>query len=64
MSLIQLVISLGVIGVILWLINRYVPMQSAIKTIINVVVVIAVILYLLAAFGVLSPLSGFRLRGL
>ncbi|RJQ23062.1 MAG: hypothetical protein C4560_01700 [Nitrospiraceae bacterium] len=60
MPLIQLVITLVVVGVILWLINSYIPMQATIKKILNVVVVIVVILWLLNVFGVLGPLSGMH----
>ena len=45
-----------------WLINTYVPMDSKIKTILNVVVVIAVILWLLQGFGVIGPLRGIRVE--
>jgi len=61
MTLIQLVVVLVVVGVVMWLINSYIPMQHSIKTILNVVVVIAVVLYVLAAFGILGPVSGMRL---
>jgi type IV secretory pathway TrbL component len=54
MSLISLVIVLLVVGVILWLINSYIPMQSTIKKILNVVVVVGVVLWLLSAFGVIG----------
>lgn len=54
MSLISLVITLIVIGVLLWLINTYIPMDGKIKKIINIVVVVAVILWLLSAFGILG----------
>jgi len=54
MSLISVVITLIVVGVLLWLINNYLPMDGKIKQILNVVVVIGVILWLLAAFGVLG----------
>jgi len=54
MSLISLVVTLIVVGVLLWLINTYLPMDGKIKKILNVVVVIAVVLWLLAAFGVLG----------
>jgi hypothetical protein len=54
MSLISLVLTLIVVGVLLWLINTYIPMDAKIKKIINVVVVIAVVLWLLSAFGVLG----------
>jgi hypothetical protein len=57
MSLISLVIALVVVGVILWLINSYIPMQTTIKKILNAVVVIVVILWLLNAFGVIGSLD-------
>ena len=60
MSLVHLVIVLVVVGVVLWVINRYIPMQSTIKRILNAVVVIVVILWLLNVFGVLGPLSGMH----
>jgi formate hydrogenlyase subunit 4 len=60
MPLVQLVITLIVVGVVLWLINNYIPMDATIKRILNVVVVIVVILWLLSVFGVLGSLSGFR----
>jgi hypothetical protein len=62
MSLVGLVITLVVVGVVLWLINNYVPMDSKIKTILNVVVVIAVVIWLLQAFGVLGSLQNIRIR--
>jgi hypothetical protein len=60
MPLINLVIILVVVGVILWLINNYIPMDRKIKKILNVVVVIVVILWLLSIFGVIGSLSGLR----
>jgi hypothetical protein len=59
--LIDLVVALVVLGVGLWLINNYIPMDSTIKKILNVVVVIVVVLWLLSAFGLLGPLSGLRI---
>ncbi len=61
MPLIQLVIVLVVVGVILWLINSYIPMQTTIKKILNAVVVIAVILWLLNVFGVIGNISAIRI---
>jgi hypothetical protein len=57
MPLIQLIAVLIVVGVILGLINRFIPMAQSIKSILNAVVVIAVILWLLKIFGILSQLS-------
>jgi hypothetical protein len=58
MPLLNLVIVLVVVGVLLFLINNYLPMDGKIKTILNVVVVIAVILWLLQSFGILGSLGG------
>jgi hypothetical protein len=60
MSLISLVITLAVVGVLLWLILTYIPMAQPIKNIITVVVVICVILWLLQAFGVLGGANDIR----
>ena len=60
MPLIQLVIILVVVGVILWVINSYIPMQSTIKKILNVVVIVTVIVWLLSVFGFIGNLSTIR----
>ena len=52
MPLINLVLTLVVVGVLLWLINNYVPMAGSIRTILNVVVVFVVCIWVLQAFGV------------
>lgn len=54
MSLLTVVLTLIVVGVLLWLINSFIPMQGTIKTILNLVVVIAVILWLLHGFGIIN----------
>ena len=54
MPLLTVVLTLIVIGLLLWLVNTYIPMQAAIKSILNAVVVIAVVLWLLYGFGVIS----------
>jgi len=61
MSLITLVIVLVVVGVVLWLINSFIPMQATIKKILNAVVVIVVILWLLSAFGIINNLDTIRI---
>ena len=61
MPLIQLVLVLVVVGVVLWVINNYIPMQSTIKQILNAVVVIAVILWLLSVFGLIGDISRIRI---
>jgi hypothetical protein len=60
MPLLNLVITLTIVGVLLWAVNTYVPMDSKIRTILNVVVVIAVVLWLLRGFGVIGDLGVMR----
>lgn len=60
MPLINIVIALIVIGVLLYLINRYIPMASSIKSILNVVIVVVVVVWLLQAFGLWAGISSFR----
>jgi hypothetical protein len=60
MPLVTVVITLAVVGVLLWLVNRFIPMQSQIKGILNGVVVIVVVLWLLKVFGLFEYLSQFR----
>jgi hypothetical protein len=58
MPLIQLILVLVVVGVLLWLVNNYIPMAASIKNILNIVVIIVVILWLLRVFGVLTNFPG------
>jgi len=60
MSLITIVVTLIVVGVLLWLVNTYIPMDGKIKRIINIVVVVAVVLWLLNVFGVWGHLRDVR----
>jgi hypothetical protein len=60
MPLITIIIVLIVVGVLLWLVNTYLPMDPKIRSILNAVVVIVVILWLLQAFGILGALGGIR----
>jgi hypothetical protein len=57
MPLIQMVEVLVVVGVLLWLVNRFIPVQSSIKSILYGAVVIAAVLWLLNAFGMFHSLS-------
>ncbi len=54
MSLLSVVITLIVVGLLLWLVNTYIPMADSIKKILNIVVVVVVVLWLLQGFGVLG----------
>ncbi len=60
MPLINLVAVLIVVGVLLWLVNRFIPMAGSIKSILNAVVVIVVVFWLLNVFGLVHNLSRIR----
>jgi hypothetical protein len=60
MPLIHVVLVLIVVGVLLWLVNSYIPMAGSIKSILNAVVVIAVVLWLLTVFGLMSEISNIK----
>lgn len=60
MPLLTVLLILIVVGVVLWLINTYIPMDRKIKNILNVVVVIAVIFWLLRVFGLLDSLKSLK----
>jgi len=61
MPLMTVVIVLIVVGVLLWLVNNYVPMDGKIKSILNAVVIIVVVLWLLQAFGLIDAMNGLHI---
>jgi hypothetical protein len=61
MPIINIVIALIIVGMALWLINRYIPMASSIKMILNVVVVVSIGIWVLQATGLWGPISSYRL---
>ncbi|HXP81220.1 MAG TPA: Thivi_2564 family membrane protein [Verrucomicrobiae bacterium] len=60
MPLLQVLLVLVVVGVLLWLVNSFIPMQGTIKSILNAIVVICVVVWLLNVFGLLHNLSKIR----
>ena len=60
MPLISVAITLIVVGVLLWLVNTYIPMDGKIKKILNLVVVICVVVWLLCAFGIINHSSDIQ----
>jgi hypothetical protein len=61
MSLLTILLVLIVVGILLWLVNTYIPMDSKIKTILNVVVVIVIIVWILKVFGIFSYLKDIHI---
>jgi len=60
MSLLTVVFVIIVVGVLLWVVNRFIPMDSKIRSILNAVVVIVLVFWLLDAFGIIGSLSRIR----
>lgn len=60
MPLINLVVTLIVVGVLLWLVNTYIPMDRKIRKILNIVVVIGVVVWLLQVFGIIGPIASMH----
>ena len=61
MPLLQVVVTLIVVGILLWLVNRFIPMAGSVKSILNAVVVIAVVLWLLNIFGLMQTLTNIHI---
>ena len=61
MPLMQVILVLVAAGVLLWLVNTYIPMDGKIKNILNAVVVIVLVVWLLQAFGILGSLSAIKI---
>jgi hypothetical protein len=62
MPLIQVLLALIVVGVLLWLVNSFIPMANSIKSILNAVVVIVVVVWLLNVFGLLHSIENIRIH--
>ena len=60
MPLVNIVIALIIVGVVLWLINTFIPMANSIKTILNVVVVVSVVIWVLQAVGMWGRITSYK----
>jgi hypothetical protein len=58
MGLIELILTLALVGILLWLVETYIPMDAGIKKLLQVVVIIIVVLWLLQSFGVIGHVGG------
>jgi hypothetical protein len=61
MPLLPVLLTLIVVGVLLWIVNTFIPMAASIKSILNALVVILVVVWLLNAFGLLNSIQNFRI---
>ena len=60
MPILTVILVIVVVGVLLWALNSFIPMDSKVRSILNVVVVILLIVWLLQAFGLIDPLLNIR----
>jgi len=61
MTLVGIVVVLVVVGLILWLINTYIPMAGGMKSLLNIVVFVVVLIWLLQLFGLIGPINGVHI---
>ncbi|MGZ3619948.1 MAG: Thivi_2564 family membrane protein [Candidatus Binataceae bacterium] len=64
MTLVSIVLMLVVVGLVMWLINTYIPMAAGIKSVLNIVVLIVVTIWLLQGFGIIGNIPGVRIPAL
>jgi hypothetical protein len=64
MTLMNITVVLVVVGVILWLVNTYIPMAGGMKSLLNVVAFVVVLVWLLQGFGVMGPIAGLHIPAL
>ena len=64
MTLINIAVVLVVVGVVLWLINTYIPMAGGMKSLLNIVAFLVVLIWLLQGFGVIGPIHGMHIPAL
>ncbi|MGO9452771.1 MAG: Thivi_2564 family membrane protein [Candidatus Binataceae bacterium] len=64
MTLLNIVVVLVVVGMVLWLINTYIPMAGPIKSLLNIVVFVVVLVWLLQTFGLIGPINGVHIPSL
>jgi len=62
--IVHIVLILVVVGLVMWLINTYIPMAGAIKSLLNVVVFAVTLIWILQTFGLIGAIPGFRMAAL
>jgi hypothetical protein len=61
MTLVDIVLIFVVIGLVMWLINAYIPMAAGIKSLLNIVVFVVVLIWVLRVFGIVGEIPGVRI---
>jgi len=63
-TLVNIILILVVVGLVMWLINTYIPMAGAIKSLLNVVVFVVVLIWILQTFGLIGSIPGLKMPAL
>ncbi|MFZ0246995.1 MAG: Thivi_2564 family membrane protein [Candidatus Binatus sp.] len=64
MTLVQIVVVLVLVGLVMWLINTYIPMAGAIKSLLNIVVFVVILIWILQTFGLIGAIPGLKMPAL
>jgi hypothetical protein len=64
MTLVNIAVILVVVGLVMWLINTYIPMAGAIKSLLNIVVFVVVLIWVLQTFGMIGSIRGLKMPAL
>ncbi len=64
MTLVHIAVILVVVGLVMWLINTYIPMAGAIKSLLNIVVFVVLLIWILQTFGLIGPIPGLKMPAL
>ena len=64
MTLVNIAVILVVVGLVMWLINTYIPMAGAIKSLLNIVVFVVLLIWILQTFGLIGPIPGLKMPAL
>jgi hypothetical protein len=60
-TLVNIVVILVVVGLVMWLINNYIPMAGAIKSLLNIVVFVVLLIWILQVFGLIGAIPGLKI---
>ncbi len=64
MTLVNIVVILVVVGLVMWLINTYIPMAAAIKSLLNIIVFVVLLIWILQTFGLIGAIPGLKMPAL
>ncbi len=64
MTLVNIVVILVVVGLVMWLINSYIPMAAAIKSLLNIIVFVVLLIWILQTFGLIGAIPGLKMPAL